>query len=156
MSKAKAGPKAWYEDYHIEQELQMYYTSYLSRAVPDGDSKIYVARVRNSSQQIWRELKEIGEEIRHSEEAAGHTNMVHKPVVAMTAPEPIHIPEPAVTVPVLTAVAEPTPLPTFASPAPPPVTKTEPEGIKKVVEKNMTKIIIVGVVIIAAVQYFKA
>ena len=114
MSKAKAGPKAWYEDYHIEQELQMYYTSYLSRAVPDGDSKIYVARVRNSSQQIWRELKEIGEEIRHSEEAINRkagtpSSAVHKPVVAMIAPEPIHIPEPTVAVPVLTAVAEPTP-----------------------------------------------
>jgi len=149
----KTGPKAWYEDFHIKQELQMYYTSYLSRALPDEDAEIYVARVRNSPQRVWRELKAIGEEIRHSEEAANHkagtsSGAVHKPVVAMIAPEPIHIPEPAVTVapvPVLTAVAEPTP-----------TVVPEPEGIRKVVEKNMTKIIIAGVVIIALTQYFKA
>ena len=149
----KTGPKAWYEDFHIKQELQMYYTSYLSRALPDEDAAIYVARVRKSPQRVWRELKAIGEEIRHSEEAINRkagtpSSAVHKPVVAMIAPEPIHIPEPAVTVtpvPVLTAVAEPTP-----------TVVPEPEGIKKVIEKNMTKIIIIGVVIIAAVQYFKA
>ena len=110
----KTGPKAWYEDFHIRQDLQMYYTSYLSRALSDADAEIYIARVRNSPQRIWRELKEIGEEIRHSEEAINRkagtpSSAVHKPVVAMIAPEPIHIPEPTVAVPVLTAVAEPTP-----------------------------------------------
>lgn len=141
----KTGPKAWYGDFHIKQELQMYYTSYLSRALPDEDAEIYVARVRNSPQRVWRELKAIGEEIQHSEEASGNTSAVHKPLVAMTAPSTIHIPEPAVTVPVLTAVAEPTP-----------TVVPEPESIRKVVENNMTKIIIAGVVIIALTQYFKA
>jgi len=175
----KKDPKAWYEDFHIKQDLQMYYTSYLSRALPDEDAEIYVDRVRNSSQMIWKEISEIGEEIQRSQEAINHaadipSSVVHKPVAAIKAtPKAKAVVAPkaktkakAVVAPkaktkaktkakaVVAPKAKTKAKTTKAEPAP--VVVQEAKGIKRLVEKHMTVIIIVGVGIIALTQYFKA
>jgi len=163
----KTDPKAWYEDFHIKQDLQMYYTSYLSRALPDEDAEIYVDRVRNSSQMIWKEISDIGEEIQRSQEAINHaadipSSVVHKPVAAIKATPKVK----AVVAPkaktkaktkvkaVVAPKAKTKAKTTKAEPAP--VVVQEAKGIKQLVEKHMTVIIIVCVGIIALTQYFKA
>ena len=179
----KTDPKAWYEDFHIKQDLQMYYTSYLSRALPDEDAEIYVDRVRNSSQMIWKEISDIGEEIQRSQEAINHaadipSSVVHKPVAAIKAtPKVKAVVAPkaktkaktkvkAVVAPkaktkaktkakaVVAPKAKTKAKTTKAEPAP--VVVQEAKGIKQLVEKHMTVIIIVCVGIIALTQYFKA
>jgi len=150
----KTGPKAWYKDFHIRQDLQMYYTSYLSRALSDADAEIYIARVRTSPQRIWRELKAIGEEIQHSEEAAGHTDEPHKPT-AESNQEPQVTPKKVKRVTPKKAATTPKKVKeTPKEPAQVPASKAS--GIKQLLADNINIIIVSGVVIVALIQFIKS